>query len=122
MKKVLLATTMLAGTAGFASAEVSVTGYAEIGIWSYNHDAAGRTLGSAGYTGTTGSAQQQFQYKNGNYQGSSSATATGANGTTKSATTDTTYNKTSGGETTVETSGGKSKTVTLPPAGSQTQP
>ena len=37
MKKVLLATTMLAGTAGFASAEVSVTGYAEIGIWSYNH-------------------------------------------------------------------------------------
>jgi outer membrane protein OmpU len=34
MKKVLLATTMLAGTAGFASAEVSVTGYAEIGIWS----------------------------------------------------------------------------------------
>ncbi len=37
MKKVLLATTMLAGTAGFASAEVSVTGYAEIGIWSYNY-------------------------------------------------------------------------------------
>lgn len=34
MKKVLLATTMLAGTAGFASAEVSTTGYAEIGIWS----------------------------------------------------------------------------------------
>ena len=34
MKKVLLATTMLAGTAGFASAEVSVSGYAEIGIWS----------------------------------------------------------------------------------------
>lgn len=34
MKKVLLATTMLAGTAGFASAEVAVTGYAEIGIYS----------------------------------------------------------------------------------------
>jgi len=34
MKKVLLATTMLAGTAGFASAEVSLSGYAEIGIWS----------------------------------------------------------------------------------------
>lgn len=34
MKKILLATTMLAGTAGFAAAEVSVSGYAEIGIWS----------------------------------------------------------------------------------------
>ncbi len=34
MKKVLLATTMLAGTAGFASAEVAVTGWAEMGIWS----------------------------------------------------------------------------------------
>ncbi|NGM44196.1 porin [Rhodobacter sp. SGA-6-6] len=33
MKKVLLATTMLAGTAGFASAEVAISGYAEIGIW-----------------------------------------------------------------------------------------
>ncbi len=32
MKKVLLATTMLAGTAGFAAAEVAVSGYAEIGI------------------------------------------------------------------------------------------
>lgn len=34
MKKILLATTMLAGTAGFAAAEVAVTGYAEMGIWS----------------------------------------------------------------------------------------
>ena len=34
MKKVLLATTMLAGTAGFASAEVAISGYAEIGIFS----------------------------------------------------------------------------------------
>src|SRR5690606_18047395 len=34
MKKILLASTMLAGSAGFAAAEVSVTGYAEIGIWS----------------------------------------------------------------------------------------
>lgn len=34
MKKILLATTMLAGTAGFAAAEVSVSGYAEIGIFS----------------------------------------------------------------------------------------
>lgn len=32
MKKVLLATTMLAGTAGFAAAEVAVSGYAEIGV------------------------------------------------------------------------------------------
>ena len=32
MKKILLATTMLAGTAGFAAAEVSLSGYAEIGI------------------------------------------------------------------------------------------
>ena len=32
MKKILLATTMLAGTAGFAAAEVTITGYAEIGI------------------------------------------------------------------------------------------
>lgn len=34
MKKILLATTMLAGTAGFAAAEVTATGYAEIGILS----------------------------------------------------------------------------------------
>ena len=34
MKKILLATTMLAGTAGFAAAEVSISGYAEMGIWS----------------------------------------------------------------------------------------
>jgi outer membrane protein OmpU len=32
MKKILLATTMLAGTAGFAAAEVAVSGYAEMGI------------------------------------------------------------------------------------------
>lgn len=32
MKKILLATTMLAGTAGFAAAEVALSGYAEIGI------------------------------------------------------------------------------------------
>lgn len=32
MKKILLATTMLAGTAGIAAAEVAVSGYAEIGI------------------------------------------------------------------------------------------
>ncbi len=32
MKKILLATTMLAGTAGFAAAEVTVSGYAEMGI------------------------------------------------------------------------------------------
>lgn len=38
MKKILLATTMLAGTAGFAAAEVAITGYAEMGIWS---DSAG---------------------------------------------------------------------------------
>lgn len=34
MKKILLATTMLAGTAGFAAAEVTVKGEAEMGIWS----------------------------------------------------------------------------------------
>ncbi len=32
MKKILLATTMLAGTAGFAAAEVAISGYAEMGI------------------------------------------------------------------------------------------
>lgn len=32
MKKILLATTMLAGTAGFAAAEVAISGYAEIGV------------------------------------------------------------------------------------------
>jgi outer membrane protein OmpU len=32
MKKILLATTMLAGTAGFAAAEVTLSGYAEMGI------------------------------------------------------------------------------------------
>lgn len=36
MKKILLATTMLAGTAGFAAAEVNITGSAEMGIWSNN--------------------------------------------------------------------------------------
>ena len=46
MKKILLATTMLAGTAGFAAAEVAVTGYAEIGIWSYNYDAFGDYVGN----------------------------------------------------------------------------
>lgn len=34
MKKILLATTMLAGTAGFAAAEVTLSGSAEIGVWS----------------------------------------------------------------------------------------
>ena len=34
MKKILLATTMLAGTAGFAAAEVAISGYAEMGIYS----------------------------------------------------------------------------------------
>lgn len=34
MKKILLATTMLAGTAGFAAAEVAITGEAEMGIYS----------------------------------------------------------------------------------------
>ena len=34
MKKILLATTMLVGTAGFAAAEVTVKGEAEMGIWS----------------------------------------------------------------------------------------
>ena len=34
MKKILLATTMLAGTAGFAAAEVALSGSAEMGIWS----------------------------------------------------------------------------------------
>jgi len=34
MKKILLATTMLAGTAGFAAAEVTVSGAAEMGIYS----------------------------------------------------------------------------------------
>jgi outer membrane protein OmpU len=32
MKKILLATTMLVGTAGFAAAEVAISGYAELGI------------------------------------------------------------------------------------------
>lgn len=32
MKKILLASTMLAGTAGFAAAEMSMTGYAELGV------------------------------------------------------------------------------------------
>lgn len=36
MKKLLLATTMLAGSAGFAAAEISVTGSAEMGIWLNN--------------------------------------------------------------------------------------
>jgi outer membrane protein OmpU len=36
MKKILLATTMLAGTAGFAAAEVALSGYAEMGIYSGN--------------------------------------------------------------------------------------
>lgn len=39
MKKVLLATTVLAGTAGFAAAEVAVTGSAEMGILSIENAA-----------------------------------------------------------------------------------
>ena len=60
MKKILLATTMLAGTAGFAAAEVSISGYAEIGIWSYNHDAAGAWIGDSGLA-STGSAVAFYQ-------------------------------------------------------------
>ncbi|PLL14535.1 porin [Tabrizicola sp. TH137] len=45
MKKVLLATTMLAGTAGFAAAEVAVSGSAEIGILSSESAATAATLG-----------------------------------------------------------------------------
>lgn len=54
MKKILLATTMLAGTAGFAAAEVAVSGYAEIGI--IKSDTA--ALGFVG--GDTGSNNAQF--------------------------------------------------------------
>lgn len=43
MKKILLATTMLAGTAGFAAAEVAVSGYAEIGIIKADAGFAGST-------------------------------------------------------------------------------
>lgn len=43
MKKILLATTMLAGTAGFAAAEVAVSGYAEIGIIKSDAGFAGST-------------------------------------------------------------------------------
>ena len=43
MKKILLATTMLAGTAGFAAAEVAVSGYAEIGIIKSEAGFAGST-------------------------------------------------------------------------------
>ncbi|MCZ8133738.1 MAG: porin [Rhodobacteraceae bacterium] len=43
MKKILLATTMLAGTAGFAAAEVAVSGYAEIGIIKSDNGFAGST-------------------------------------------------------------------------------
>lgn len=43
MKKILLATTMLAGTAGFAAAEISVTGSAEMGIW-LNNEINGNAL------------------------------------------------------------------------------
>ena len=43
MKKILLATTMLAGTAGFAAAEVAVSGYAEIGVIKSDAGFAGST-------------------------------------------------------------------------------
>ena len=43
MKKILLATTMLAGTAGFATAEVAVSGSAEIGIIKSDAGFAGST-------------------------------------------------------------------------------
>ncbi|PLL14537.1 porin [Tabrizicola sp. TH137] len=46
MKKILLATTMLAGTAGFAAAEVAVSGYAEIGVLSTENAAATTALGN----------------------------------------------------------------------------
>ena len=54
MKKILLATTMLAGTAGFAAAEVAVTGYAEIGVIRSEATSAG-TFGAL-----TGSNELQF--------------------------------------------------------------
>ena len=38
MKKILLATTMLAGTAGFAAAEVTISGSAEMGIYGGYYD------------------------------------------------------------------------------------
>lgn len=43
MKKILLATTMLVGTAGFAAAEVAVSGYAEIGVLKRDNGFAGST-------------------------------------------------------------------------------
>lgn len=43
MKKILLATTMLTGTAGFAAAEVAVSGYAEIGVIQSDAGFAGST-------------------------------------------------------------------------------
>ena len=43
MKKILLATTMLAGTAGFAAAEVAISGYAEIGVIKADAGFAGST-------------------------------------------------------------------------------
>lgn len=43
MKKILLATTMLVGTAGLAAAEVAVSGYAEIGITDRANGFAGST-------------------------------------------------------------------------------
>ena len=43
MKKILLATTMLAGTAGFAAAEVTITGSAEMGIVGGTYYSGGTT-------------------------------------------------------------------------------
>ena len=62
MKKILLATTMLAGTAGFAAAEVAVTGYAEIGIWSYNYDAFGDYVGNGTGGADVGTAIAFWQH------------------------------------------------------------
>lgn len=81
----------------------------------------GGTANWKGPKGTTGSAQNQFQYKNGTVDSNSNWESTSANGTTRSGSSSTTYNKDSGGTTTVNTANG-TKTVDLPPADGSNKP
>ena len=67
--------------------------------------------------GANGSYQSQSTYKQGTLNNNANWNRTNAAGETKSGTATTEYNKTTGGSTTVDANG-QTKTVELPPAGS----
>jgi translation initiation factor IF-2 len=68
-----------------------------------------------GANGGQASGQTTGTWENGTYNGSSSGQATGPNGQTGSASSQSTYTQGQGGTTTVTNGQGQSKTVTVPP-------